>query len=264
LRVATRRATAALKLYRDCATQKPRRWMSKRLRKIRQAAGDARDLDVLADRLEREYGDAVAPVIELIAADRAAVQPAILQVAEGCREHDRFIRKTAKLLQSIHSPKSDADGSPAVLFQEFAAEQFANVADRLHKANPNDSSDPPVLHQFRIRAKDVRYAIELVALAFGNQLRKQLYPVIEELQERLGRTQDHVAAIDRCQKWNASADSVALRETLRELSEAEKRGLSDSIQEFHSWWNDERQSHVRELLTLPANADSPPPIAHQM
>src|SRR3954469_4344005 len=94
LRVATRRATAALKLYRDCLSQKSRRWMSKRLRKIRQAAGDARHPDVLAGRRVGEYGDRVAPVIELIAVDRAAVQPAILRVAEGCREHDRFVRKT--------------------------------------------------------------------------------------------------------------------------------------------------------------------------
>src|SRR2546421_3740321 len=48
LRVATRRAVAALKLYRKLLPKKPARWMKKRLRKIRRAAGDARDLDVLA------------------------------------------------------------------------------------------------------------------------------------------------------------------------------------------------------------------------
>ncbi len=88
LRVATRRATAALELYKTCLPHNSHRWMKKRLRKIRRAVGDARDLDVLADRLAREYGDAVAPVIELVAATRTAVQPAIRRVAERC-SHQR-------------------------------------------------------------------------------------------------------------------------------------------------------------------------------
>jgi len=42
-------------------------WM-KNAPQHRRAAGDARDLDVLADRLAGDYGEAVAPVIDLIAA----------------------------------------------------------------------------------------------------------------------------------------------------------------------------------------------------
>src|SRR5262245_41447558 len=62
LRVATRRATSALKLYRECVPPKRYRWLKKRLRSVRRAAGDARDLDVLAGRLMREYGERVMPV----------------------------------------------------------------------------------------------------------------------------------------------------------------------------------------------------------
>ena len=40
LRVATRRAIAALKLYRDWLPDKPARWLKKRLKKIRRAAGE--------------------------------------------------------------------------------------------------------------------------------------------------------------------------------------------------------------------------------
>src|SRR2546423_3589961 len=56
LRVATRRAAAALKLYRDRLPQKDARWGKKQLRKIRRAAGEVRDLDVLIARLRREDG----------------------------------------------------------------------------------------------------------------------------------------------------------------------------------------------------------------
>src|SRR6478735_8770942 len=101
LRVATRRASAALKLFRSCLPPKRRRWMKTRLRKIRLAVGDARDLDVFADRLAREYGDVVAPVVELVLAERTAAQPAILHIAQRCSHHDELATKTAELLAGV-------------------------------------------------------------------------------------------------------------------------------------------------------------------
>ena len=66
---------------------------------------------------------------------------------------------------------------------------------------PGDTSDMAALHQFRIRAKSLRYAMELLAAAFGPELREVHYPVVEEVQERLGRINDHVAARDRFRNW---------------------------------------------------------------
>jgi CHAD domain-containing protein len=250
LRVATRRATAALKLYRDCLAPKEARWMKRRLRKIRRAAGDARDLDVLSDRLASDYGEPVAPVIELIAHDRKAVQPAIVEVSNRCRNDDKLVRKTASLLHSIDSP-TRKDAKESLHLGDWAAKQFAKVADPFAAAMPNESSTPPELHQFRIAAKALRYVIELVAPAFGPSLREELYPTIEEVQERLGRVQDHVAAIERCQTWLEKTHNAAMRETLDELIEAERRGLKDAIQAFHAWWNEERNAQVYELLDFP-------------
>ncbi len=203
----------------------------------------------------RDYGEPVAPVIELIANDRAAVQPAIVRVAESCRNKDRLVCKSAKLLQAIHVPNAHADATQPALFRDWAAARFTKVADEFAAAMPNESSDAAALHQFRIRAKALRYAIELVAPAFGPELRKELYPIVEELQERLGRVQDHVAAIERCKNWAAHARGESMQETLRELSAAEDRGLADSMREFRSWWTDERMSQVGALL-------APPPRSH--
>ena len=248
LRVATRRAGATLKLYWDCLSPNSARWMKKRLRKIRRAAGDARDLDVLADRLARDYGEPVAPVIELIANDRAAVQPAIVRVADRCRHGDLLVRKAAKLLHTIPVPNALGHGTQPALFRDWAAAQFAKVASEFAAAMPNESADTVALHQFRIRGKALRYAIELVSPVFGPELRKELYPVVEKLQERLGRVQDHVAAIERCKHWAADARGESIQETLRELSAAEERGLANATREFRSWWTDERMSQVGALL----------------
>src|SRR5579875_445888 len=57
LRVGTRRADAALRIFATCLPKKTYRKARRRLKKIRRAAGAARDWDVfLADLLTREQG----------------------------------------------------------------------------------------------------------------------------------------------------------------------------------------------------------------
>jgi hypothetical protein len=103
----------------------------------------------------------------------------------------------------------------------------------------------------------------LVAPAFGPELRDELYPIVEELQERLGRIQDHVTAAERCRAWVGMTRDDDLQERLGELEEAERRGLTDSIHEFHDWWNDERVAQVCTLLEMPSVTAAWPPVAHQ-
>src|SRR5688572_28787502 len=52
LRVWTRRATAALVLYQELLPRRRFAWMKKQLRRVRQAANEARDCDVLLARLK--------------------------------------------------------------------------------------------------------------------------------------------------------------------------------------------------------------------
>src|SRR6476659_4735118 len=111
LRVATRRAWAALKLYKDLLPSKPGRWMKKRLRKIRHAAGEARDLDVLGQRLSNQYGEKAVAIVALVRQERARVQDAIACVAVRCSHEDRYVRKTAKLVDGIGISDS-GNGAP--------------------------------------------------------------------------------------------------------------------------------------------------------
>jgi CHAD domain-containing protein len=59
LRVATRRAIAAMDAFHDLLPMRRSKWFAKRLRRIRRSAGEARDLDVLTDRLAGEAGETV-------------------------------------------------------------------------------------------------------------------------------------------------------------------------------------------------------------
>jgi CHAD domain-containing protein len=242
LRVSTRRAIAALKLFGDSLPRGAARWMKKRLKKIRRAAGDARDLDVLAMRLSHDYGQRADAIITLIAERRAAAQPAIVAVAQRCSRHDQFVRKTGKLLSAIR-PTTQASGQPA-RFADWAGEQLAQAARRFFAASPGHTSDTTLLHQFRIRAKALRYTIELVAPAFGAELRDVHYLVVEELQERLGRIQDHVTASARLSEW-AEAACHSAHAPMHDIAQEELNRMHEAVSEFHEWWNPQRADELR-------------------
>ncbi len=248
LRVATRRAVAALKLYCDGLPGKPARWLKKRLRKIRRAAGDARDLDVLAKRIAEDDGDRLAPISARIADERAEVQPTILRIAERCGEDDRFIRKTAKLLRSIGPDDSSPADKLHAAFRDFAVAQLGSAALPFLEAMPDETADAAALHAFRIRAKAVRYTVELLAAAFGTELREEAYPIVEKVQERLGRVQDHVTARQLFQKWAAAETDVARQELLEESAEKESVHLTEAVRDFHRWWTDDRVQSVRAVI----------------
>jgi CHAD domain-containing protein len=233
LRVSTRRAVAAIKLYRDWLPRKEHRWMRKRLKKVRRAAGDARDLDVFAQRLEREGGERVAPVLTMVAERRRQVQPAIVEVAERCRHEDQFVRRTSELLLGIRSPK-DRKKSP-MSFEDFARRQLHTSATEFFRVLPDDAADTTALHQFRIRSKELRYAIELLASGVEPIVRDEHYPVVEELQERLGRINDHVVARNQLIDW-ARTENVAMRELLCDLACHENVEAKSRLADFREWW----------------------------
>jgi CHAD domain-containing protein len=247
LRVSTRRAIAALKLYRDWLPYKSRRWLKKRLKKIRRAAGDARDLDVLAARLAQDYGERGAPVVALIAERRATAQPPIVDIAERCRRGDRFVRRVARLLEVIESP-SQTNGQP-VTFRDWAAEQLARSATPFFAALPDESADAAVLHQFRIRGKVLRYTIELVAPAFERELRETHYPIVEELQECLGRVQDHVTADLYLRRWVKESSDPAMQKLLGGMAEDENHRRDEAIRLFRDWWTAERIDELQRGVT---------------
>lgn len=265
LRVATRRATAALRLYADWLPRGTMRWLKKRLRKIRRAAGDARDLDVLAERLRRELGDRAGGLLNEISRRRTAAQPEIVAVAESCGRQDRFQRKVHKLLGGIGPrDKCAKKEETAPSFRQWARERLADVADRFFAAMPTSAtsassaeptsaesgsgSDTSALHQFRIRSKALRYAVELLSPAFEPELRGEYYPVIEQVQERLGQINDHVTGAARLREWCSGVPDADSQDLLEALVQQEQVRLAEAIAEFHQWWTPERAEALRNGL----------------
>ena len=248
LRVATRRAIAALNLYRDWAPRDEARWLSKRLQKTRRAAGAARDLDVLAEWMRKELDGQAGGLLAVVADERAAAQPKIMAVADKCERENRFRRKMYGLLAGVR-PRGKVRKTQDVSFHNWAETRLGQAADNFFAALPNQISDLSALHQFRIGGKQLRYTLELLASAFGPELREQHYPVVQELQEQLGRINDCVAADARLRRWRRKIDSPVEQGILGNLVDRQRAELDKAIAEYRGWWTPDRADALRQGLT---------------
>lgn len=247
LRVATRRALAALKLYREWLPRKGAQWLTRRLKKIRRAAGSARDLDVLAEWIRNELDGNSGAVQALVADKRAAAQPRMMAVADQCEAENRFRRMMYGLLTAVR-PRGKRQKTQDVSFHNWAEAQLAQAAEGFFAALPNQNSDLSALHQFRIRGKRLRYTLELLASAFGPELRESQYPVVQELQEQLGQINDCVAADARLRRWRRKIDTPADQEVVDRLIACQRMILDESLAKYRAWWTPERSETLRQGL----------------
>lgn len=245
LRVATRRAAAATGLFDEFLPRKHAKWMNRWLKKLRRAAGEARDLDVLGERLRtmnlEQVNQSLLPEIQL---RRSEAQRPIVELRDHLTEKDRFRRHATKLQLRVR-PQRNADGvriDPPL--REWACETLRSIVAEFIGATPADCTDLKSLHRFRIHGKRVRYAMELLAAAFPSDFRKALYPIIVRLQEKLGEINDHATAQVRFQQWSESARDDA-GEVWRTLEAEEQAALNRTLQAFTSWWTNERQQDLR-------------------
>jgi CHAD domain-containing protein len=196
LRVGTRRAAAALRVFGACLPRKHRRAAKQALRGLRRAAGDARDWDVFLLALEDARGTdpAEAPAFDFLAGyalgERSAAQARLVAAADDAGP--RFAADTAVLPARVRPPRGAA--APAA-FGDLARAGMADLFDLFNRAVAADPGEPDALHQLRILGKRVRYAMELFAPCFTASFRSELYKSVEAVQEALGEVQD--AAVGR-------------------------------------------------------------------
>jgi CHAD domain-containing protein len=192
LRVGTRRAGAALRVFADCLPRKHRRAVRRRLREIRRAAGDARDWDVFLLSLQESRPSTTAagqPALDYLAGyamgERAAAQA---QLASAVAEAGpSFMEESAALPGLAHAPTGKS--APAN-FGELATAQFSALLAAFNAAAAANPSDPAALHRLRISGKRLRYALEIFAGCFPPAFKDAIYPAVEQLQEILGSIQD--------------------------------------------------------------------------
>jgi CHAD domain-containing protein len=243
LRVYTRRSMAALTLYEDLLPKKETKKLRKTLRKIRNAAGVARDLDVLVHSHESDTGTGAHTFLEDVRQRRQAAQKPIEAIHEKLQRKNRFRLQVDRLLEET------AETDSHLAFDSFGRWAIAHlriILKRFFEASPSNPNDLTSLHRFRIRGKELRYAMELLAAAFPASFREQPYPVVEELQERLGEIHDHAVAKTRFDKWITRTKSKREIVHVRKLLGQERNKLDSLVAEFGTWWTPEFEAKLRE------------------
>jgi CHAD domain-containing protein len=196
LRVATRRATAALRIFHVCLPAKAANSIRKSLRRLRRAAGAARDWDVFMQALQespmfaRKSAASARDFLSGFASARRLDAQRELAAA-AASEGENFLQSARELSRATDGW---AEPDQSIALGQLADSQIRDLIDELDRKATLAPVAYEDLHALRILGKRLRYSMEIFADCYAEPFREQLYPAIEEMQEILGRITDaHVA-----------------------------------------------------------------------
>ena len=265
LRVFTRRTAAAMDIFADWLPRRRGRWMRKQLKRVRKAAGEARDLDVLhmrwTERLHEMPSVQAALLLEQLKRRRRKAQWPI-EDAHHKFERKNFSRRARKFVKRVRLRREDPSGCDQRLGC-LARVALGKLVEPFLQAAGAEMADAESLHAFRIQSKQVRYAMEIFAGGFDADFRQVLYPIVESLQDRLGAINDHVTAQAHLATWRAQTDSCAVQEAIDVGTRQEQHWFEQSRQEFLGWWTRQRREdlrrHFARYVELEAGQHPQPP-----
>lgn len=259
LRVGTRRAAAALRVFADALPPKPLKAAKRTLRTIRRAAGDARDWDVFLAALPdaKPLGTAGGrPALDFLmgyaVGERTAAQARL--VAAVSEAGPMFDEQCDDLPTRARAPEEDS----AATFGSLAAAQLGVLFREFTAGVDANPSEPEALHALRIAGKRVRYAIEIFAGCFPSALKDEIYPAVEEVQELLGGIQDAVVSAERLAYIRATAqailpkDAAAVGKGIASLAAAQRKRLPAGKKAFTAW----RKRWLKLVTTLELKANT--------
>jgi CHAD domain-containing protein len=246
LRVATRRASAAIDFYEDFITRKSANKMAQCLKRIRSRAGKVRDCDLLLARFSGE--EAQAEASSFIKRAQASRASAFRDFRRLHRQHDdsnRLKRRARKLLAKTRRKAERRPHLAVQKFKDWAPGRLrVFVSEFFQAANP-DLRDFTQLHQFRIRSKALRYAMELVDSTFPPSFRAELYPVVERLQSLLGDINDEANFIRSVGRRLTNQAKLPDIDGLKHRMAQEQRTLDELEREFSQWWTADRRDALQ-------------------
>jgi CHAD domain-containing protein len=231
LRVESRRAAAALDLFNDFIPVRQKARLDKQLKKIRHAAGQARDLDVLIDLLARDKtGQDSNALLEIARRHRKKAQ------ADLRRARKRVQGFTGQVKKLLKNAEAEAEAKRHRLgFAPWAHLRLHPIAAKFFEEAPPADASLKKLHAFRIKAKQLRYMMEMLEPAFPAAFKKELLPRVESLQDRLGEIIDITERRKRFKKWLSKTGSKTARLHLREHIALDASRLEQARADFTAW-----------------------------
>jgi len=239
LRVATRRTLAAIEAFQRVIPAKRRDWFAKRLRRLRRVAGEARDLDVLTDRLAKEDpARARRRLIAMLSKQRHQSITPIRTQLKKLKAAD-WPGRVDRLLDDVRDRRRQWG------FRAFARRRFKPMVAAFFEKADRTLRQNDEIHTLRIEGKKLRYTLEIFAPVFPGRAQVRCLESLERLQKTLGTFTDHASAADRFDRWAGSAAAGPNRDVLVSLRDEEKAQAVVARKAFCKWWNHTRRRALR-------------------
>lgn len=222
LRVQSRRTAAALEILRPTLPKQTRGRLRRIVRKIRRAAGRARDLDVFLSLLP-ETQPAVDVVRGFALGERSAAYRDLADQIEGmAAKLESVWMKTERLDRAPNNREASLEN----LLEDAIRRRSERVRQRL-EARDLDEED---LHRLRIEVKGLRYAQELAG---------EDASWAKTLQDALGRARDLSTAVARIGQ---------IRREVEQGFPGVARRLQRSLDALQRGFQTEYSAQIRTLL----------------
>ncbi len=260
LRVATRRAAAALDVFREAVGRKDRNQITKRLRAVRRAAAMARDLDVQLELLSASartaHGVSKSALTELMREARAARRVAHEPLARVAKKWPakKLRAQWGEMLACGHAGR-------ARTLQDAAHEAVERAIERVEHAASADLTVVEHVHVLRLKLKRLRYAMEAVSICFGDAWKKRIQPELVAVQGSLGELNDAHVLLTRLTSSGEVTRRVSRKLKTDRGIEAIKREQHGILKQSHAaflqqWQTLIQSGFVAKLPEIGRNADA--------
>lgn len=198
-RVTLRATRALVRVAGGVVAPEDRDALLKQLRSLMELTSPVRDLDVLRERWRHD--EVLAPVLGVLAAERAASRAALLEALRNGSFEGLLHRLRAVRPAPGGSARTVADWAAAVLPGEQrrlcrrAGRALERTAAMPTAAVVLDADVSAQLHRARKQAKRLRYLLDAFGPLYGARLRP-FRKGLKALQRELGRFQDDCVALD--------------------------------------------------------------------
>ncbi|MEI8374656.1 MAG: CHAD domain-containing protein [Planctomycetota bacterium] len=243
LRISVRRSVEAIRIFSGLMEEAEVIALQDRLRRIRLAADEARNWDVLCERFSQ--GSCItSKIVEQIKARRKEAQGPIVAVYHEIVD-GAFETKIEKLVQEFesHCRGGEKFGREAYRFLRPVVKKFFRAAE-------SDLTADESFHRLRIRTKKLRYTMEIVAFAFDSAFRKKLYPQVTLFQDLLGTVNDHATAKMLFQDWLSKSEDTEQKAFFEGLLLAEERASMDLRAAFLATWTSKVVSDLKKKFLV--------------
>jgi len=248
LRVATRRLRTAIRLFRRALYASHADKLRRELAAVARAAGQVREADVTGDllgkrtrKLDPRLAKALTPIFNEVAHRRA----------EGMQELKQVLNSKAHATVEKRLAAPTFRRGRDVVLGSIASELLRPLLRAMIRAGAGlgDDAPPEAIHRLRIRAKRVRYTLEMLGGLGRKRLQKTLVR-LERLQAVLGEHNDVTAAIvwvrDCTQKTAMPADTLLAAGALLQLLRTRERKLAR--RGLKAWRNLARRALLHDAL----------------